>query len=320
MTQNQNELDLPAKMISTGDFENAKNYLERLLDQNPENGWAYFYLLLAEMKLTDQKMLLKYPDIRTAAKFKLAEQYADEELKKILNEIIQKQDEVKLKAEAEQSKLAEEQETIKRIAEEERRRLEEEKSAVYRQKRKKQIKFGAYGGAVIAIIILICCIPTIIDHIRGCRIENGVLVEVLDKTLTEFVIPDGVTSIGAGAFSGCSNLSSVTIPKSVTSIGGSAFSGCSKLTITQYAKDKSVLPKDYNGALHIIIPKSVTSIGVHAFSGCSKLSSVTIPNSVTSIGDSAFSGCSNLSSVTIPNSVTSIGDSAFSRCDKLSSV
>ena len=85
MTQNQNELDLPVKMISTGDFENAKNYLEHFLDQNPENGWAYFYLLLAEMKLTDKKMLLKYPYIRTAAKFKIAEQYADEELKKVLN-------------------------------------------------------------------------------------------------------------------------------------------------------------------------------------------------------------------------------------------
>ena len=49
------------------------------------------------------------------------------------------------------------------------------------------------------------------------------------------MIPSSVRSIGEGAFSGCSGLTSVEIPSSVTSIGNYAFSGCSGLTsITSY--------------------------------------------------------------------------------------
>ena len=110
-----------------------------------------------------------------------------------------------------------------------------------------------------------------------------------------------VVSIGEGAFSGCSGLTSVTIPNSVTSIGNMAFSGCSGLT-------------------SVTIPNSVTSIGNYAFSDCSGLTSITIPNSVTSIGNSAFSGCSGLTSITIPSSVTSIGSGVFSYCSSLYSI
>ena len=119
--------------------------------------------------------------------------------------------------------------------------------------------------------------------------------------LTSVDILDGVTSIGNSAFLECHNLTSVDIPDSVTSIGDGAFYRCLRLT-------------------SVNIPDGVTSIGNSAFSFCRGLTSVTIPGSVTSIGNGAFSDCISLTSVDIPDSVTSIGNYAFSWCSGLTSV
>jgi len=135
---------------------------------------------------------------------------------------------------------------------------------------------------------------------------------------------DGYTSIGDGAFYGCSSLASVTIPNSVTSIGNSAFYGCSSLTSVTIPNTVTSIGwgafESCSGLTFVTIPNSITSIGNYVFYCCSGLTSVTIPNSVTSIGGGAFSYCSSLASIEIPNSVTRIGRGAFENCYNLISM
>ena len=154
------------------------------------------------------------------------------------------------------------------------------------------------------------------------------------SNLTSVTIPEGVINIGGGAFSGCSGLTSVTIPEGVTSIGDYAFRDCSGLTSISVESGNPVYDSRNNcnalietatntliaGCNNTIIPKGVTSIGNNAFLGCSGLTSVTIPEGVINIYGGAFAGCSNLSSVTIPEGVINIGAGAFVGCSNLTSV
>ena len=132
-------------------------------------------------------------------------------------------------------------------------------------------------------------------------IEDGVLKECTDKSITSVEIPPSVTEIGKRAFRGCKSLSSVVIPSSVTEIGERAFDGCKSLSSVE-------------------IPPSVTKIGKEAFYGCLSLSSVEIPSGVEEIGEATFSGCQSLASVVIPSSVKKIGIWVFDFCSSLSSV
>ena len=98
--------------------------------------------------------------------------------------------------------------------------------------------------------------------------------------ITSVTIPDGVTSIGTGAFSGCAALARVTMPEGLLGIERRAFYNCAKLESAA-------------------IPGSVTAIGSEAFSGCKCLTTVRMPKSLTSVGSNAFNKCTELTGVYI---------------------
>ena len=66
-------------------------------------------------------------------------------------------------------------------------------------------------------------------------IVDGILNSFAPAGLTEYTIPDSVTTIGDYAFSNCSSLTSVTIGDRVTTIGYATFAFCENLK-TVYCK------------------------------------------------------------------------------------
>ena len=196
--------------------------------------------------------------------------------------------------------------------------------------------------------------------------DNSTPDGVIDipDTVTKDNIDYTVTAIGDSAFESFptpTNVSSVFIPDSVTEIGANAFAGCTNLTSVTYGGDWSnltiqsgnpavedaakdaaneqlfdfefilnntaVVVNNYKckgTAADVTIPsrykgKPVTAINNAAFPN-SAVTSVTIPDSITSIPDAAFVNCSKLTNISIPNSVTYIGFSAFSSCTSLKSI
>lgn len=142
--------------------------------------------------------------------------------------------------------------------------------------------------------------------------------------LEEVILPDSITSIGIGAFYGCTELKSVILSKNLKKIDDEAFYGC-------YALSELILPNGLEiigreafctceSLVSIELPDTVKSVGNEAFFGCIKLKNVILSDAMVKLPLGLFANCENLSSVVIPDNVVIFDDEVFWACENLKEI
>lgn len=130
-------------------------------------------------------------------------------------------------------------------------------------------------------------------------IKDGCLTKYTGGSVRKVTIPEGVTSIGAKAFSRA-EVQYVYLPSTCTSIEDEAFA--------------------YSEIAEIFFPDGLETIGRAAFSECRSLRNVLLPPNIKSIYDSTFRDCSNLSFIELNVGLITIGSFAFSKCRSLTTI
>lgn len=141
--------------------------------------------------------------------------------------------------------------------------------------------------------------------------------------ITEVVLPDGLKSIGIGAFEECYGLKVADIPDSVTELGESAFRRCSSLVQVLLGDGITTIPnRTFSGCSALVFAdfNNVTVIGSSAFESCDMLRVLNIPEQVVNIGEYAFSYCENLRSASLPSTLARIDSGIFFGCYKLTNL
>ena len=182
------------------------------------------------------------------------------------------------------------------------------------------------------------------------------ITDIVSAVVNEGITATSGTLPTTGAFSGATNLSSVTLPSTLTQISGQsfrntalasihipenvasvapgAFENCPLTSITVDANNSTYTSRNNCNAVidttneilvlgcsSTVIDTDVKTIGASSFKGRTSLTSVTIPDgALTYIEDSAFSGCTSLETVAIGEGIEEMGVSVFSGCNNLTDI
>ena len=121
--------------------------------------------------------------------------------------------------------------------------------------------------------------------------------------------------IGNDAFQGCSKLANCPIPNTVTTIGDGAFSGTALTNVVIPEGVIAIGNEAYQNCewflTNVSLPNTLTSIGSNTFFDCASLLSITIPSSVTNLAPGAFFNTAFPAGIYFTGNAPTLGENAF---------
>ena len=131
-------------------------------------------------------------------------------------------------------------------------------------------------------------------------------------------MPEGLVSLGIGAFNACTELSDVTMPQSLTTVGSGVFNG-TKVFNDSLTDDGGNIVYADNWIVAVVNSAEITEL---SWSGVEKpaADATFIREGTVGIVGRAFVSCENLTRVVLPPSIKYLGDSCFARNKALYSV
>ncbi len=151
-------------------------------------------------------------------------------------------------------------------------------------------------------------------------------------TAADIELPATVTSIGTGAFQGCSHLPTIALSEGMTELPDSAFAYCNNLSaVTNYSSIGTISTTAFLGCYNLenlgaFYPDEGLKDGIYysedgteVLSALANIEEANIADGVTRIRDGAFAECGALSSINFPETLEYIGSHAFENCISLPS-
>ena len=193
-------------------------------------------------------------------------------------------------------------------------------------------------------ILILGCENSVIPN-DGTVTEIGYQSFIFCETITNIIIPNGVTKIWDYAFYGCSNLTSIVIGENVESIGSAAFGACWKLVEVYNFSDITITKGQYGngdiGAYALNVYTSTADISklwttadgfifyedgdvCYLLGYTGNTQDIVLPDDCNgktyTIYKHAFENRADIVTITIPKNVTTIAFSAFYNCSGLTTV